>query len=210
MHEVLQLPRSSSTRLILPPLPLLILDAALILASSLKVTIPNSLSHNLPELPTFPVVHFVDALHADLLLWRSHIREDLLVLGMRYCIPLALVCINCVSVRSVKHSLEGVCLARKVSLSLVLERRNVSCGASNVRRVRELNIRASIPNSVNPELRERDNVFLGSARGKLDRKNCMANLTDDDGAAAKRGLLRGMALESKTLGLVRKVIRGLE
>lgn len=76
-------------------------------------------------------------------------------------------------------------LARKVALALVLDCSEVSSAARDVRRVRELNVRASVPDAVNPEFRERDRVLFRRAGRKFDREDSMTDLTDDDSAAAE-------------------------
>lgn len=94
LFEVLQLPRSSRRRLVLPSLTLLILhpqistniptlrklntnlNSSLLSARSLKVTFPNPLRDSMPKLPALPLTLLLNGLHRDLLLGRRHIVED--------------------------------------------------------------------------------------------------------------------------------------
>lgn len=169
MHKVLELPRGSRSSLVLSPLSLLILDSTLILASSLEIPFPNTLSDMLPEFSGFPLAHFFKGANADLLLRSSDIREGhvLVRFGVRSRVPLAFICIDGASIRSSKSSLVGMCLSGEIALALILDSCEVSGAARDIRGISQLDVRAAVPDPVDSELRQGYKVFLGGPRWKL-------------------------------------------
>jgi len=88
-------------------------------------------------------------------------------------------------------------LAREISLSLVLDGGDVSA-TDDVGRLGQFDIRGSVPETINTETGEGDQVLLCL----VNSEHCMTNLLYDDGARAERGFLRVMAYEFETLLLV--------
>ena len=78
----------------------------------------------------------------------------------------------------------------------------------DIRRLRELDVRGTVPETIDTETREGDQELLLASILEVHSQDSMADLLDDDAAAREAGLLRGVALESKTLGRVADVIRG--
>ena len=99
-------------------------------------------------------------------------------------------------------------LAAKVPFALVLDRGGVPRGGDDVARVRELDVRAAVPEPVDAEAGERDEVLLDGPAGERVREDGVPDLLDDDAPGGERRLLRVVAREDEPPGGVRDAVRG--
>ena len=150
------------------------LDLSLLPTCGLKVAFPNPLGNFGPQLPALPLVLHIERTYADLLFVTSHVRKRsacLDVLARRVPLPLERVH-RVVRPRRRDNRLERVRLAREVTLAFVLDLdresaclnkmkvqaktthgRQPSSRALNVRVLRQLNIRRSVPQAIYPQSR---------------------------------------------------------
>lgn len=79
-------------------------------------------------------------------------------------------------------------------------RRQPARRALDVRRLGELDVRRAVPQPVDAEARERDEVLLALAARELDREDRVADLAHDDAAACVRIYARGQPRVERTWG----------
>ena len=91
----------------------------------------------------------------------------------------------------------GACASERVT-----HRRKPAGRALDVRRLRELDVRGTVPETVDTETREGDQELLLASILEVHSQDSMADLLDDDRAAAEAGLLGVVADETEPLGLV--------
>lgn len=72
---------------------------------------------------------------------------------------------------------------------------NMSFRANGDTHLAQLNIRRTVPQAVDPQSRQREEVLLLPARRQLDGEHGVADLLDDDGSGTEARLLRVVADE---------------
>lgn len=78
----------------------------------------------------------------------------------------------------------------------------------NIARLRQLNIRTPIPQPINPQPRQRDDILLLLPTRELHREARVPDLLDDDGPAGEGRLLGVVALQGEPLGRVGDEVGG--
>ena len=99
-------------------------------------------------------------------------------------------------------------LATKVPLALVVDGGRVPRGRDDVARVGEFNVRATVPEAVDTEAREGDEVLLDGTVGALVREDGVSHLLDNNAPRGEGCLLRVVAREDEPLGSIRDAVRG--
>ena len=161
------------------------LDAALLPRSGVKVAFPNPLRDLGPQRTALPLALFLDRPHGDLLLRTRHIREcraGLGVLARRVPLPLIAARLRARAGADGRGEvrLERVRLARKVALALVLDRGQPAGRALDGRRLRELDVGRAVPEPLDAQARERDQVVLFLSVGERDGQRGVPDLLHDD------------------------------
>ena len=206
------------------------LDLALLAARELVVALPDPARDVLPELSALVLVHVLDRPDGDLLLRRRHVRERLArveVLGR--LVPHALVPLD----RGRRpgrgeQRFERVRASGEVALALVLDlrarvaqsattrshakrrmtayRREPAGGGLDIGRLRQLDIRGTVPETVNTKARQGDQELLLATLREVHRQDSMSDLLHDDAAAREARLLRRVSLEGEALRGVGNVV----
>ena len=99
-------------------------------------------------------------------------------------------------------------LAAKVPLAFILDGGRVPRGRDNVARVGEFNVRAPVPEAVDTEAGEGDEVLLDGTVGALVCEDGVPHLFDNYTARSEGCLLRVVAREDEPLGSIRNAVRG--